>query len=153
MSVDLDRFAMQLQNIKNVKAAQLIGEDDQSSRIDFMPRDNIQLSHDLLTPDNRGDIMTRNMRAGNLHPTEYVAMRKAAGLVNWFESMKFEDPKEAHQLDELIAEVKADMNSIAIMSVSKKGWLIDAILHPTHTFKVTTDRAQNRIFGMGKKED
>jgi hypothetical protein len=152
--VDWGQYAENLEKIKAIKQTETIM--DQAGGLEFPPEDEIALRHQLITPADALNLITKNLRIANLNPNEVIIARKAAILITWLESMKgsYPDLEKDKYMSELIEEILNDISILLNISVSKKGWLVDNILNPKKRFTLFGERAEKRglIFNRGGEQ-
>ena len=147
MALDFRKYAENIDKLKALKTHELIHADEQDNRIAFTPQDEVAMRHEIMTPDNDGNLINRSSRMANLNAMESIAVKKAGMLVTWLESMrKTEGMKGSIELDEFVEEVKRDMNVVCNISVSRKGWLIDNILSPVKKITLSTVGERKSMF-------
>lgn len=135
-----------VESIRHVMAYNELEKVNQTQKMVTMsPENEIGLAYHLVTPDNTEELISKNLRIGNLSPTEHMKVMAGVLFLSWLVD-KINSGKLTKAGGELLRkEVFTDMSGVALTSASKGGALMEEILSPKRRFQMLEPRENKKL--------
>lgn len=102
---------------------------NQDERIFLPPESDVALRHELITPGAFDDLISKALRTGNFSPFREIQIKTGCFFLTYIQSfMKSFDLEDNTNMKGVNIECMKDVGILSNISVSAKGYLVDAIL-------------------------